>query len=109
MKFASKNTMNHPTNRISALKRLSKPTSTNNNHYHRLSTLTRPTIIDARQLLANRKQPIFDARQLLSRQSSKANDNNSLRMQHEDDNKSQSRMISKFNNIQVCFINLNKI
>jgi hypothetical protein len=74
MKFTSKTAAANGTNRVSALKRLSKPAPINNNKssiQNRLSAPTTPLITDARQLLSNRNKPVFDARQLLSRQSSK--------------------------------------
>ncbi|UJR16310.1 hypothetical protein I4U23_003216 [Adineta vaga] len=71
MKMSLKTTADNGNNRISALKRLSKPTANNKNVHGRLSAPTTPTITDARQLLGNRNKPVFDARQLLSRQSSK--------------------------------------
>ena len=66
------------TNRVSALKRLSKPGLNNNKTgsvHQRLSASSTPTVTDARQLLSSRNKPVFDARQLLSRQSSKTFDN----------------------------------
>ena len=71
MKVKSKNFTADGTNRVSALKRLSGPTSTNKSVHQRLSAPTTPVVTDARQLLSNRNKPVFDARQLLSRQSSK--------------------------------------
>jgi len=71
MKVKSKTITTDGTNRISALKRLSKPTPMNNNIHQRISAPTIPIVTDARQLLTNRNKPVFDARQLLSRQSSK--------------------------------------
>ncbi|CAF1002363.1 unnamed protein product [Adineta ricciae] len=68
MKIQAKATAGNGDNRISALKRLSKPT---NNVHARLSAPTNPVVTDARQLLSSRQKPAFDARQLLSRQSSK--------------------------------------
>jgi hypothetical protein len=76
MKVTPNSSTTSTTNRVSALKRLSKPVPINkNNHssniHHRLSApTTAPIITDARELLTSRNKPIFDARQLLSRQSS---------------------------------------
>ncbi|CAF1434616.1 unnamed protein product [Adineta steineri] len=79
------------TNRISALKRLTKPISSNNSIHSRLSAPnTTPVITDARQLLTNRNKPIFDARQLLSRQSSKTRDTSlTIRNDMEDDDEEE--------------------
>jgi RNA recognition motif-containing protein len=82
MKVKSKNLTTDATNRISALKRLSGPTSMNKNVHQRLSAPTTPMVTDARQLLSNRNKPVFDARQLLSRQSSKTK-NTSLIVQRD--------------------------
>jgi len=71
MKVKSKTLTTDGTNRISALKRLSKPTPMNTSVHQRISAPTIPIVTDARQLLTNRNKPVFDARQLLSRQSSK--------------------------------------
>ena len=58
-------------NRVSALKRLSKPVSMASAVRSQATpTTTNNSIQDARQLLGSRAQASFDARQLLSRQSS---------------------------------------
>jgi hypothetical protein len=103
MKVTPKTATGNGTNRISALKRLSKPKPINNNIHHRLSLpttpivtdarqlLTTPVVTDARQLLTNRNKPIFDARQLLSRQSLKSPDtsltqrNDTVEIEEEED------------------------
>lgn len=61
-------------NRVSALKRLSKPSPINNKNRQQLTGSNNASIQDARELLANRNKLAFDARQLLSRQSSKTID-----------------------------------
>jgi hypothetical protein len=100
MKSMSKTTGN---NRISALKRLSKPVTINNANRRQLSGPTNPSVNDARQLLANRNKSAFDARQLLSRQSSKTLDTaaptnvivrkNLVRMGGEADNNNNGKMV----------------
>ncbi len=91
MKVTPKTATGNGTNRISALKRLSKPKPINNNIHHRLSLPTTPIVTDARQLLTNRNKPIFDARQLLSRQSLKSPDtsltqrNDTVEIEEEED------------------------
>ena len=57
-------------NRVSALKRLSKPVSMAGAVRSQSTPTTNNSIQDARQLLGSRAQTSFDARQLLSRQSS---------------------------------------
>ncbi|CAF3370867.1 unnamed protein product [Rotaria socialis] len=64
----SKNT---GSNRISALKRLSKPSSLNNMNRGQSIGSKNSSVQDARDLLQSRNKVSFDARQLLSRQSSK--------------------------------------
>ncbi|CAF2009100.1 unnamed protein product [Rotaria magnacalcarata] len=64
----SKNTGN---NRISALKRLSKPSPLNNMNRGQSIGSKNSSVQDARDLLQSRNKAAFDARQLLSRQSSK--------------------------------------
>ncbi len=109
MKVKAKTPTIDGTNRISALKRLSKPTTMNNNIHQRLSAPTTPIVTDARQLLTNRNKPVFDARQLLSRQSSKTN-NNSLILQRDieptdeeedDDDNQETVVLTRFNNGRV--------
>ena len=58
-------------NRISALKRLSKSSSTNNTNRRQLVESKSSSLRDARELSIHRNQSSFDARQLLTRQSSK--------------------------------------
>ncbi|CAF4001029.1 unnamed protein product, partial [Rotaria sp. Silwood2] len=72
MKTMSKNTGN---NRISALKRLSKPSPINNINRRQLTGTKSSSVQDARELLTNRNKSSFDARQLLSRQSSNTSTN----------------------------------
>ncbi|CAF1128784.1 unnamed protein product [Rotaria sp. Silwood1] len=76
MKTMSKNTGN---NRISALKRLSKPSPINNGNRRQLIGTKNSSAPDARELLTNRKKSSFDARQLLSRQSSNTSTNTIVR------------------------------
>lgn len=61
-------------NRISALKRLSTPSSINERNNRSLIGSKNSSINDARQILANKTKTPFDARQLLSRQSSTNNE-----------------------------------
>ena len=67
-------------NRISALKRLSKPPPINNLNRRPLIGSRISSVKDARQILINRNKTKFDARQLLNRQSSKTDDNNNGKM-----------------------------
>ena len=114
MKIQAKGTAGNGDNRISALKRLSKPT---NNVHGRLSAPTTPVVTDARQLLSTRQKPAFDARQLLSRQSSKTQSTSVTIRQNvadfEDDeydedeempniSEQKSLLITRSNNGRVC-------
>jgi hypothetical protein len=67
-------------NRISALKRLSKPSPINDPNRRSLIGSKNASIKDARQILLNRNKTSFDARQLLSRQSSKTLDTGSTNL-----------------------------
>jgi hypothetical protein len=110
MKVKPKTLTTDGTNRISALKRLSKPTTMNTNVHQRLSAPTTPMITDARQLLTNRNKPVFDARQLLSRQSSNTK-NTSLIIrrdiepeeeEEEGDDNQETVVLQRSNNGRVC-------
>jgi hypothetical protein len=115
MKVKSKTITMDGTNRISALKRLSKPTPMNNSIHQRISAPITPIVTDARQLLTNRNKPVFDARQLLSRQSSKTinpsliirKDLESAEEEDEDDDNQETVVLKRFNNDRVSS-NINK-
>lgn len=106
MKVRSKNTTinNDGTSRVSALQRLSKPSSTNTNNsvHSRISAPTNSVVTDARQLLSNRNKPVFDARQLLSRQSSKGDNKRKDMDESDDDDDNQDTVVlTRVNNGRV--------